>query len=126
MKRLILAAIFLALAAGLCVVCILGMRSQTAHLTVELDQLEQTYDAGDTEQAGQLAERFSADVKAGTSLFPLFLRHSDILVIDESASLLPVWLKNGDEIHFRAELTRCRMQIQRLHEAESPSLKNIL
>jgi len=123
---MILAAALLVLAAGLCTVCILGMKAQTSLMTDELDRIEQVYDAGDTAGAGQLADHFSADVKTGTALFPLFLRHSDIIVIEESSALLPVWLRDGDAARFKAELQRCRMQIQRLHDAETPNLKNIL
>lgn len=125
MKRILFALIILLLVAAMCGTAIVIQTQTVDELSVMADNIKKSYESEDYEQCLILCENFVADFKAKSSIFPLFMRHSDITRIEEIIVALPVLLKAGDRHYFASELAKCRYMLSNLAEYESPTLNNI-
>ena len=125
-KRMLIALGMLLLTAALCVGSIIIMSRNTDYLLQSLDRMQESFDQGDMEACKQEARQFAKDFEEKTKMFPFFLRHADISLIEEIAIPLPVLIEQGDTQHFAAELVRCRSQLSKLSEMELPLAGNIL
>lgn len=124
MKRITVALSLLAIIGVLCGVTLSAQRRAVDDLLDDIDAIQQTFPADEKEtlrQTRQLVE----DFRTKTRFFPLFMHHSDLSKIEETAVMLPVMLETGEEEHFQAELARCRNMLEKLAELEIPTLENI-
>ncbi len=116
MKRLLIAAVLLALTAGLCVWSQCALNDRTDRLLHRLDEVEQD---------GRLAADFAAGFADEVRPLHLFLPHDAVDAAAESAALLPT-LWEHDPPAFAAEVTRCRERLLSLRESEWLTPENLL
>lgn len=124
MKRIVVAVTFLAIIGVLSSVTLSMQRTAVNELLDSIDVIQQTLPA-DEEEALRQTNRLVEDFHNKTRYFPLFMRHSDISKIEETAVILPVMLQTGEAEHFQAELARCRNMLEKLSELEIPTWENI-
>jgi hypothetical protein len=126
MKRLFIAAALLIAVSAACIWSLHKLDDGTETLLAALSEIETAQTKGNETAAQTLADAFPEKFRRETRQFPFFLYHRDVAAIEETASILPVLLKTGDTEHFFSELTRCRTQLQNLHDSERPVPENIL
>lgn len=126
MKRLIVALVLLLSVAGLCIASLSVQQRSMDYLLAMLDDMEESYEQTDLDACLSLSEQFVDAFAERTRFFPFFMRHSDISKIEESVIVLPVMLETGNDDHWIAEVTKCRSQLEKLSDIETPNLENIL
>lgn len=126
MKRVIVAVVLLLL---VCIGCVVSITMQHAVIETFMDKTEQmeTYFVnGDIEAALAVAEQFCTEYRDTTRFFSMFLPHSMLTEVEKSVVSLPSILKNGEHKDFVAEVHRCRLLLEKMHDLEIPTLQNIL
>ena len=126
MKRVLFALAILLIVGGLCWFSLYQQVNNAQALLEITDRMEESFDAGSTEETLQLAKELKNEFEERTWIFPFFMRHSDIWVIEETVATLPIYLQTGDIQHFPAELAKCRSQLEKLYQGELPVPENIL
>ena len=126
MKRILIALALLAAVAALCITCQITLTQQTRALIRQIDTIQTHYDAGDLPSSRAETTRYAEEAAHHTRWFPLFLRHAELISIEETATQLTAILEAGDDKRFPAELARCRRQLTCLLEMERPTWENLL
>lgn len=126
MKRLIISIALLGIVGGLCALSLHTQQTDTQELLGLLDNMEKEYEAQNLRTCQRLSDRFPRLFEEKAKTFSLFLHHSYLSSIREVAVTLPVILREKDNSHYLAELTRCRSLLKKLAELEQPTLENIL
>lgn len=124
MKRLFVAAVLLALTAGLCAACWMTLDRGIDSLLEALDEAEAAYAAGGAAAAAAPAEALAARFDEETRWFFLFLPHEPLEAAEESVRALPSLLE-GDEALLNAAFVRCRERLEALREGERLTVKNL-
>lgn len=126
MKRVIFAVLLLLL---ICVGCIVSISLQHAVIedfTKKTEEMETLFKAGDIDGAVAAAEAFTSDYSDKTRYFSLFLPHDTLTEVEKSVVSLPAILTHGEHKDFVAEVHRCRLLLQKMHDLEIPTLQNVL
>ena len=125
MRRLIVAVVILIFVTVLSITTLNAQTKGIKELIEITDQMHETFDNNDIDKCLEMTRDFVDKFKKTTRFFPLFMRHSDVMKIEETVVMLPVFLET-DESHFVAELIRCKNMLENLAKLEKPSLENIL
>ena len=126
MKRVILAVLLLLF---ICVGCIVSITMQHAvieEFMAKTEELESLFKQGDVALAITTAQGFAADYRDKTRYFSLFLPHNTLTEVEKSVVSLPAILTHGEHKDFVAEVRRCRLLLQKMHDLEVPTLQNVL
>ena len=126
MKRVIVAVVLLLLVCMGCIVSITLQHEVIEEFMDKTQEMETRFTANDTAGAAALAEAFVKDYTDKTRYFSLFLPHSMLTEVEKSVVSLPAILKNGEHKDFVAEVRRCRLLLQKMHDLEIPTLQNVL
>lgn len=126
MKRVLLALALLVMVSGLCWASLHNQVSNTKFLISMTEEMETAFKEGATADCLELSRRFVAEFQERTRYFPFYMRHSDIVKIEETVIALPIYLETDEVQHFQAELAKCRNQLEKLYELELPKPENIL
>ncbi len=126
MKRLWVAVALLGVAVALCLAASLYQHRQIDRMLDTLDRLETAYDAGDIGEAKRQAEQLVTDYKAVGRVLYCFIAHSDLAESQETVTLLPALLGQGDQEELKMEIARLREQLRYLREIDDPLWQNIL
>lgn len=126
MKRVILAIVLLL---SICVGCIVSISIQ--HEVIEdciakTEEMESLFKRGDVAGAIALTETFTKDYRHKTQYFSLFLPHDTLTEVERSVVGLTSILTHGEHKDFVAEVRRCRLLLQKMHDLEIPTLQNVL
>lgn len=126
MKRVILAVFILLF---ICVGCTVSITLQ--HRVIEefmatTEEMEALFKRGDIAGAIAVAEAFTEDYRQKTQYFSLFLPHNTLTEVERSVVSLPSILTHGEHKDFVAEVHRCRLLLQKMHDLEVPTLQNVL
>lgn len=125
MKRLFVAAAILLSVVVLCIFT-LNLQSKNIHYLITIiDEMQQDFDQKELGKCIEVSYRFEEEFDQRTRFFPFFMRHSDVTKIEETVVTLPTILEEDDSEHFIVELTKCRYQLEKLSELETPTLENI-
>lgn len=125
MKRLYVAAAILLSVVILCLFT-LNLQSKNIHeLITIIDEIQQDFNQQDIGKCIEVSYQFKEEFDERTRFFPFFMRHSDVTKIEETVVTLPTMLEADDTEHFIVELTKCRNQLEKLSELETPTLENI-
>ena len=122
MKRIFIAVGLLAAVAGLCVLCRMTLNRQTDTLLRELDGVQQALEADDSALAVARAEAFAEEIEEHIRSFPLFLRHSELVFLEDAAAQLPA-LPVAD---MPAAVARIQWQLKHLVDMERLTLENLI
>ena len=125
MKRVIVAVLLLC---GIVVACLLSLWMQNAVLDefmARTREMEALFDDGHIALATEAAARFAEDYRKQTRIFALFLPHSMLTEVEKSVVSLPAILTHGEHKDFTAEVRRCRMLLEKMHDLEIPTLQNV-
>ncbi len=125
MKRVYIAIVLLVLIAAGCVTTILVEKQQLTEIIKMTDRMEELVRGNEIEKARQLAEEFSEQFPKRTRPFQLFLHHSVLNNIEECIILLPLYLESDEKDDFLAEISRCRLLLQKQLEMDIPSWENV-
>lgn len=125
MKRLIVAVVLLIFVIVLSITTLNAQTKGIKDLIEITDQMHEAFDNKEMDKCLEMSKDFVDKFKKTTRFFPLFMRHSDMMKIEETVVMLPVFLET-DESHFVAELVRCKNMLSNLAKLEVPSLENIL
>ncbi len=126
MKRVIVAVVLLLLVCVGCAVSIALQHAVLEEFLTKTEQMEALFKRDDIAGAVAIAETFTADYREKTRVFSMFLPHSMLTEVEKSVVSLPSILKDGEHKDFVAEVHRCRLLLQKMHDLEIPSLENIL
>ena len=126
MKRVIFAVVLLLF---ICVGCIVSISLQ--HEVIEdfinkTEEMESLFKRGDVAGAITVTEAFSEDYRQKTKYFSLFLPHDTLTEVERSVVGLSSILTHGEHKDFVAEVRRCRLLLQKMHDLEIPTLQNVL
>lgn len=126
MKRVILAVLLLLF---ICVGCIVSITMQHAvieEFMAKTEKMESLFKQGDVAMAITTAQEFAADYRDKTRYFSMFLPHITLTEVEKSVVSLPAILTHGEHKDFVAEVRRCRLLLQKMHDLEVPTLQNVL
>ncbi len=126
MKRVIFAVLLLLF---ICIGCIVSITMQHAvieEFLTKTEQMEALFKQGDVAGATAVAEAFTADYRDKTRFFSMFLPHVMLTEVEKSVVSLPSILTHGEHKDFVAEVHRCRLLLQKMHDLEIPTLQNVL
>ncbi len=126
MKRVIFAVLLLLF---ICIGCIVSITMQHAvieEFMTKTEQMEVLFKQGDVAGAVTIAEAFTADYRDKTRYFSMFLPHTMLTEVEKSVVSLPAILAHGEHKDFVAEVRRCRLLLQKMHDLEVPTLQNVL
>ncbi|MDD3833324.1 MAG: DUF4363 family protein [Oscillospiraceae bacterium] len=126
MKRIIVAIAILVSVAAICLITLKVQTNNIKELLKITDQMEEAYEKNDLENCLKLSYEFVEKFDEKTKLFPLFMRHSDISKIEETAVSLPILLETNNIQHFAPELKRCNNMLKNMADLEMPTPGNIL
>lgn len=126
MKRLYIAAVLLAVVAGMCLLTHTTHRRRIDGAMATLDRIESLYRAGDTDAALREAEAFVSAYQRISDRISLYVAHGELREARETAALLPTLLQTGSEEELMMELTRLRAQLLYLRQVDAPLWHNIL
>ena len=125
MKRVYIAIILLLVIGVGCITAIVVEKQQLTemiNMTVHMEELVRNNEINEArEMANELTEQFPKRTKP----FLLFLHHNVLTDIEECVVLLPLYLESDEKDHFLAEVSRCRLLLQKQLEMEVPSWENI-
>lgn len=125
MKRLF-AAVAILLTVIILSIFTLNLQSNNINFLINIiNEMQQAYDEQDLGKCVEVSNYFVDEFDNRTRFFPFFMRHSDVMKIEETAVTLPTMLETNDTEHFIVELTKCRNQLEKLAELETPTLENI-
>ncbi len=125
MKRVIVAVLLLLLIIGGCVLSIHAQHAVIEEFLSETATMESLFTANDKAGALSAAERFVEEYTHQTRYFSLFLPHVMLTEVERCVVSLPAILSHGEHKDFVAELRRCRLLLQKLHDLEIPTLQNV-
>lgn len=126
MKRVILAVLLLLF---ICVGCIVSITMQHAvieEFMAKTEEMEALFKQGDVAKAITTAQGFADDYRDKTRYFSMFLPHITLTEVEKSVVSLPAILTHGEHKDFVAEVRRCRLLLQKMHDLEVPTLQNVL
>ncbi|MBQ7038152.1 MAG: DUF4363 family protein [Clostridia bacterium] len=126
MKRVLVAVVLLLLVCIGCAVSITLQHAVLEEFMTKTEQMEELFKRGDVAGAVAAAESFTADYTDKTRVFSLFLPHTMLTEVEKSVVSLPAILTHGEHKDFVAEVHRCRLLLQKMHDLEMPTLQNIL
>lgn len=125
MKRLFVAAAIL-LSVILLSIFTLNLQSKNVNFLINIiNEMQQAYDQNDLGKCVEVSHKFVDEFEDRTRFFPFFMRHADVMKIEETAVTLPTMLESDDTQHFIVELAKCRNQLESLADMETPTLENI-
>lgn len=125
MKRIYIALVLLAVITASCVGTLILEKKQLQDMIDMTREMEHLCRQGDIGAAREAADTLKREFTGRTRTFALFLRHNELLEIEESVLLLPLYLELHEEEHFLAEAARCRLFLQKQMDMDMPSLQNI-
>lgn len=125
MKRVIVAVLLLLIIIGGCVLSIHAQHAVIEEFLQKTAVMESRFIADDINGALTAAEEFVTEYTHKTRYFSLFLPHVMLTEVERSVVSLPAILSHGEHKDFVAELRRCRLLLQKLHDLEIPTLQNI-
>lgn len=125
MKRVIVAVLLLLLIVGGCVLSIYMQHAVIEQFLQDTVKMETMFLSNDLNGTLTLAEAFAAEYQQKTQYFSLFLPHTMLTDVEKSVVGLPAILAHGEHKDFVAELRRCRLLLQKLHDLEVPTLQNV-
>ena len=125
MKRVIVAVLLLLLIIGGCVLSIYTQHAVIEKFLRDTSAMESLFLQNDVDGALSVAQTFATEYAKKTRYFSLFLPHNTLTDVERCVVGLPAILSNGEHKDFVAELRRCRLLLQKLHDLEIPSLQNI-
>ncbi len=125
MKRVIVAVLLLLLIIGGCVLSIQVQHAVIEELLQYTENLETLFTESKIDRALALAREFAVEYTQQTRYFSLFLPHMMLTEVEKSVVSLPAILSHGEHKDFIAEVRRCRLLLQKLHDLEIPTLQNI-
>lgn len=126
MKRVIVAIVLLLLVCTGCIVSITLQHGVIEEFMDNTREMETRFTQGDTAGAVAVAETFAKEYADKTRYFSLFLPHTMLTEVEKSVVSLPAILTDGEHKDFVAEVRRCRLLLQKMHDLEIPTLQNIL
>lgn len=124
MKRIWIALGLLALVTAAGVGALYFQISAVQRLANGLDGLEGAVRRRETDVV-QRAETFVEDCVQTLDRLECLTPHADHLPLQETVSILPSLLENGNYEQFYTTLARCRLYLHELERAEMPILGNI-
>lgn len=125
MKRVYIAIVLLTVITIGCIAAIMVERRQLKDMIAMTQQMEQHFRDGETEEARTLAETLADEFSKRTRPFALFLHHSVLADIEECVILLPLYLESDERDDFLAEVSRCRLLLEKQLQLEMPSWENV-
>jgi len=125
LRRLIVAVVILIFVTVLSITTLNAQTKGIYELIEITDKMQETFDNKEMDKCLEMANDFVDKFQKTTRFFPLFMRHSDVMKIEETVVMLPIFLQT-DESNFTAELVRCKNMLENLAKLETPSLENIL
>lgn len=125
MKRIYIALVLLAIITAGCLGAILLEKQQLEELIDETYTMEQAFRQGDIRTASQIADNLKQEFPKKARSFALFLHHNVLLEIEECLVLLPLYLQSEEQDDFLAEISRCRLLLEKQLERELPLWENI-
>lgn len=125
MKRLFVAAAILLSVVVLCLFTLNLQSKNIRYLITIIDEMQQEFDQKELGKCIEVSYRFEEEFDQRTRFFPFFMRHSDVTKIEETVVTLPTMLEENDTDQFIEDLTKCRNQLEKLSELETPTLENI-
>ena len=126
MKRVIVAVVLLLLVCAGCIVSISLQHDVIEEFMDSTQEMERRFTEGDTAGAVAVAKTFAEKYTDKTRYFSLFLPHDTLTEVEKSVISLPAILTNGEHKDLVAEVRRCRLLLQKMHDLEMPTLQNIL
>lgn len=126
MKRLKVAVAILLLIPILLIFMQHYLRRTTDSMRDLVIQADQSVEAGRAEDAGRQVTAFCKKWEKSRMVLALFVKHSELDVVNLSAARLPAYLSHGEDGDFDAEAESLSVQLHHLWESERFSLDNIL
>lgn len=126
MKRVIFAVLLLLFICIGCIVSITMQHTVIEEFMTKTEQMEALFKQGDVAGAVTVAKTFTADYRDKTRYFSMFLPHVMLTEVEKSVVSLPAILTHGEHKDFVAEVHRCRLLLQKMHDLEIPTLQNVL
>ncbi len=125
MKRVTVAVLLLLLIVGGCILSIHAQHAVIEEFLQYTHEMEDRFTDNKTDDALALAEKFAGEYTRQTRYFSLFLPHVMLTEVEKSVVSLPAILSSGEHKDFVAEVRRCRLLLQKLHDLEIPTLQNV-
>ena len=126
MKRLKVAVAILLLIPVFLIFMQCYLRRTTDSMRTLVTRAAQCVDAGRPETAAQAVSAFRKKWEADRIVMGIFIKHSELDVVNLSAARLSAYLSHADEGEFDAEADSLAVQLHHLWESERFSLDNIL
>lgn len=98
----------------------------TDHMSHMVAQATELTDAGEKEKAAQQVTAFQHKWIRDRGILAMFIKHSELDVVNLSAARLPGYLHSDDIGEFDAETAALRTQLEHLWKSEQFNLENIL
>lgn len=125
MKRVIVAVVLLLLVAVGCIVAIVLQHDILEEFLADTVEMEQLFLEDDLPAATNAAATFAEQYTKKTKYFSLFLPQSLLTETQKSVVSLTPILQHGEHKDFVAEVHRCRLLLQKLHDMEVPTWQNV-
>lgn len=109
---------------------LIGVQIWLHHTTDSMGTLvaraEELSRAGETDRASRQVAAFQHSWDRKKGILAVFIKHSELDVVNLSAAKLPAYLGSDDPAEFEAEAAALKIQLHHLWESEQFSLDNIL
>ena len=122
---MILAVVLLLIIGVGCAVSLWIQYKLTDELLAETERLETLFKEGDIIGVTAASDAFVIACQRASRKLALFLPHTMLSEMEQSAVNLPAILRYGEPTDYVKEVHRCRLALQKVQELERPTLQNI-